>query len=193
MTRTAVAIAATLALASGCASARAAKVRSEYLQAQLEPFVYQKPIGEIWIEVLRLLNEKGYPLAGHDAVAVGQSESWFGNFTSPGSETKTGTTERATGTGFLPNIIPSAKGKSKDEETWRYLKTGLNKELKMYRVDAALTEGGGWRVAFTSYEASVADHNLFISSTAKPDWKMALELMRRVDPAAAARIEAGMP
>ena len=124
---------------------------------------------------------------------MGKSASWFGNITSPASETRTGTTERASGTGFLPNILPSAKGKSKDEETWRYLKTGLSKYLRMYRVDAAAAEGGGWRVAFTSFQASETDHQYFISSTGKLDWQMALELLRRLEPAAAARIEAGMP
>jgi hypothetical protein len=192
MTRATVALAA-LALAAGCASAKAAKARNDYLESQFLPLAYQKPIGDIWLEVVKLLSEKGYPLVGEDAVLAGQSENWFTNVLSTGSETRTGTTERASGTGFLPNILPSAKGKSKDEETWRYLKMGLSRDLKMYRVDAAAAEGGGWRVAFTSFHASQTDHQLFISSTAKPDWEMALELARRVDPAAAARIEAGMP
>ena len=187
------ALAAALSLATGCASAKAAKAREAYLEEQLLPLVYQKPIEEIWLEVVKLLNEKGYPLVGEDAVLAGQTENWFTNFLSPGSETRTGTTERASGTGFLPNILPSAKGKSKGEETWRYLKTGLSKDLRMYRVDAAVAEGGGWRVAFTAFRASETDHQYFISDTAKPDWQMALELASRVDPTAAARILAAMP
>ena len=177
---------------SGCASAKAARARSDYLKAQMEPLVYPKPIEEVWPDVLRLLSDKGYPLVGDDAVAVGQSESWFTNFLSPGSETRIGSADKANATGFFPYLLPSSKGPPKGEGTWRYLKTGLSKELRMYRVDG-LAEETGCRIVFTAYTASTADHQYFISDTAKRDYAMELELARRVDPAAAARIDAGMP
>jgi hypothetical protein len=186
------ALALAAAVTSGCASAKEARARSDYLKGQMEPLVYQKPIEEVWPDVLRLLNDKGYPLVGDDAVAVGQSETWFSNFLSPGSETRIGSADKANASGFLPYLLPSSQGSPKGEGTWRYLKTGLSKSLRMYRVDG-FVEATGCRVVFTSYQASQTDYLYFASDTAKRDFAMELELARRADPAAAARIEAGMP
>jgi hypothetical protein len=193
MTRSPLWIASALAavVVTGCASVKAARAREAYLKAQLEPLVYDRPIEGIWTDVRKLLNEKGYPLAGEDAVAAGQTENWFASFLTPAMETRTGRAEDSAEAGFLPGLLPS-KAPGKGEETWRYLKTGLSKQLKMYRVDA-VADGPGWRVVFTSYQASPTDHQYFLRDTAKRDHEMELELARRVDPAAAARIEANMP
>jgi hypothetical protein len=192
MTRPPARLAAALAAAAlvvGCASARTARARSDYLKSQLEPFVYPKPLAEVWPDVLRLLHDKGYPLVGNDAVAVGQSENWFTNFLSPGSETRSGSAQGAAGTGFLPNLM--SRG-TKGEDTWRYLKTGLSKDYRMFRADG-VADGDGCRVVFTAYQGNPGETGVFISDTARRDFQMELELVRRVDPAAAARIEAGMP
>jgi hypothetical protein len=180
---------AAAAVLTGCASAKAARARSDYLKSELEPFVYRKPLADVWPAVLRLLHDKGYPLVGNDAVAVGQSENWLTNFLSPGSETRSGSAEGSAGTGFLPNLMSRS---TKGEDTWRYLKTGLSKDYRMFRVDG-VADGDGSRVVFTAYQGKPGETGVFISDTARRDFPMELELVRRVDPAAAARIESGMP
>ena len=185
----AVALAAT-GLAAGCAAGRTAAVRNEYLKGQLEPFVYAKPLPEVWPDVLQLLHEKDYPLVGADAVAVGQSENWATNFLSPGFETRSGSAQNAGGTGFLPSLF--GKSSAKDEDSWRYLKTGMGKNYRMYRVDG-VADGDGCRVVFTAFQGRPGYTGEFNTNDSWRDFTMELDLLRRVDPEAAARIEAKMP
>jgi hypothetical protein len=181
---------AAAALAAGCAAGKAAAVRNEYLKSQLDPFVYAKPLPDVWPDVLGLLHEKDYPLVGSDAVAVGQSENWASNFLSPGFETRSGSAQNAAGTGFLPSLF--SRSSSKGEDTWRYLKTGMGRDSRLFRADG-VAEGEGCRVTFTAYNGRPGEIGVFSEDTARRDFQMELDLVRRVEPAAAARIEAGMP
>lgn len=165
MTRPAAWIAAgLLATSFGCASWQANRARNKYLAQQLDAISYAKPMGEVWAEARRLLADKGYPLAGEDAKAVGQQQGWFlARLVSPSRETRV-----------------DGKGNWMLDSGWlkavRYHLEGVN-------------AGAGCRVVFTSIEQDQVDHR---NESGHRDLQMELELARRVDPEAAARIEAGM-
>jgi hypothetical protein len=163
MTRPAAWIAAGLLLATGgCASWRADRAATEGRAARLDAVSYARPIEEVWAEARRLLAERGYPLAGEDAKAAGQGESLVARFTGPGKQTRV---DR--------------------DGTWR-LETNWAKGLR-YRLEG-VKAASGHRVSFFLVEQDRASYK---DGPERRDLDMELELVRRVDPPVAERIEAG--
>ncbi len=159
---------AVLALAlTGCASARLSAARDEFLRSELEAWVYPQPCGTLWPEVLRQVASEGYSLVGADRAAAGERpQSGTANFFSEGYET------RATSVGGL-------QAASDWNRSWiRYVATGTPAST-------------GCTVRYTRVSQPDTDDPGKVFST--PDWEMALALLRRVDPPAAARVEAGVP
>ena len=165
----------TLTIASsGCASARA--VRKERLQRELDSFVYPRPLDQVWDEARRLLAERDYPLAGKDAEAVGQRPmSWAVRIVSPARETgaaqEGGLLQRA-------GVVKERPGAT------RALDTGWNQYGERYRLEG-WSEAGGSRIAFTFFKQDRTDRR----SEETRDLELELELLRRLEPPAAARIE----
>jgi len=159
-------LAGLLAAPAGCASFAAGRARDAYVARQLDELRYAKPIDEVWLEVRRLLAEKGYLLAGEDAKAVGQDRGFLGRLFSAAVETR---------------------GEGPDR---RYLETdwGERRDRRLrYRADGS-SEGEGCRVVITAISQSAAEPS---EDSRYRDRAMELDLVRRVDPEAAARIEAG--
>jgi hypothetical protein len=163
-----VALWAAMALAlGGCASARVAAARDGYLQTELETWVYPQPCGTLWPEVLRQVASEGFALVGADRAAAGKPpQSGVANFFSEGYAT------RATSEGGL-------QAASDWNRSWvRYVANGT-------------PSGAGCTVRYTRVTQPDTDDPGKVFSA--PDWEMALALLRRVDPQAAARVEAGIP
>jgi hypothetical protein len=168
--RRTLALAAGVALlaTAGCASTRLAAARDDYLRQSLGSFVYGMNCQSLWPEVIRLLASKGYQLVGIDRAVAGQPpQSALGNFFSEGFAT------RETYDGGLTVAT------SWDQAWVRYRATGI------------VVPPGRCSVTFT--RDSQPDTDDPGKSASWLDWEMALELLQRVDPAAAGRIEAGMP
>jgi hypothetical protein len=162
------ALGAFLALAlGGCASSRLAAARDGYLRAELEPWVYPKSCSNLWQEVLRQLAIEGYSLVGEDRVAAGERpQGSAASFFSEGYATRT------TSDGGL-------QAASDWNRNWvRYVANGT-------------PSGGGCTVRYTRVTQPDTDDPGKVFSA--PDWDMALALLQRLDPPAAARIEAGLP
>jgi hypothetical protein len=153
---------------AGCASVRLAATRDDYLRQSLGSFVYDMNCQSLWPEVIRLLASKGYQLVGVDrAVAGQQRQSALGNFFSEGYAT------RETYDGGLT------------------VATGWDKAWVRYRAIGTVVPPGRCSVTFTrDSQPDTNDPGTMVSGS---DWDMALELLQRVDPAAAGRIEAGVP
>jgi hypothetical protein len=184
MTRAAAWIAAGLvAVTAGCASMRASRARSEYLKTQLDALHYTKPIEEVWPEVQRLLADKGYPLAGADAKAVGQKEmNWAQRLLSPAKETHHGDP------GSLLQFLGVVARDREAEERAQSLETGWRSRQNRYRADG-LKEGTGCRVVLTAIDLDETEHR---DGSRHRDLELELELARRVDREAADRIEVGL-
>ncbi|HEU4382491.1 MAG TPA: hypothetical protein VFR85_03220 [Anaeromyxobacteraceae bacterium] len=167
MTRpTAVLAAATLAVSS-CASMQAERARREALTAQLDAFRYQKPLDEVWSEARRLLFEKGYPLAGADAEAVGQKQL------------------------FLGGLFSSAKDTRPDPAATQFLETGWGPGPLRYRVQG-WANGSSARMVFWAIPEDGTEHGRDGRPTTR-GLDLELELARRLEPDAAAAIEAALP
>lgn len=151
----------------GCASVRLAEARENHLQAQLAPWVYRQDCQTLWPDVLRLLAREGYSLVGDDRIVAGEPpQSGAANFFSEGFRTK------QTYDGGL------------------VVATDWNRAWVRYRAIGTVVDGG-CSVTFT--RVSQPDTDDPGKTESGTDWDMALALLRKVDPAGAARVEAGMP
>jgi hypothetical protein len=155
---------ALVAAVAGCASVQAKRARSEQLTRALDELRYARPLDEVWSQARRLLSDKGYPLVGEDAAAVGRSG------------------------GFLARLFSPAKETFRDEGGALVLQTGWSRGRDRYRLEAREDERGT-RVVMTRVVEDLPDHR----DKASRGLEMELELVRRVDPEAAARIEASLP
>lgn len=160
---------ALLALGGGCAAQRAAAERARLLQGQLDEVRYSRPLDEVWAEARRLLADRGYPLAGADAEAVGQ-KPWF-----------------------LSGIFSPAKDTRPDPAGGQVLETGWgpgSPAALRYRLQGS-AGGSGCRVVFWAVPEDQTEHG----RDGRPPRRgldMELDLARRLDPEAAARIEAAL-
>jgi hypothetical protein len=160
---------------SGCASARA--VRKERLQRELDALVYPRPLDEVWQEARRLLAERDYPLAGKDAEAAGQRQmSWAERIISPARET---------GSAQEGGLLQRAGVVKGSPSATQALDTGWNQYGERYHLEG-WSQAGGSRVVFTFLKQDLTDRR----SEETRDVELELELLRRLDPSAAARIEA---
>jgi hypothetical protein len=172
-----VAAGVTFAIASsGCASARAERLRKERLQHELDSFVYPRPLDEVWQEARRLLAERDYPLAGRDAETVGQRPmGWAERIVSPARET--GPEQE----GGLLQRMGAVKATSGAAQA---LDTGWTQYGERYHLEGC-SQGDGSHVVFIHLKHDPTDRR----SEAARDLELELELVRRLDPPAAARIE----
>jgi hypothetical protein len=160
-------VAATLLATSSCASMRAERARREALTPRLDALRYARPLGEVWTQARHLLAEKGYPLAGADAEAVGREAN------------------------PLEVVLSRAKDTRPDPAGGQFLETGWGPGPSRYRLQGS-TEGSSTRVVFWAIPEDPMEHG----RDGYPPTRgldMELELARRLDPAAAAAIEAAVP
>lgn len=172
-------IAALLVLTFACASDPAQ--RRQRIEPALDQLRYGQPRDDVWQAVRQLLAERGCPLAGADAEAVGQKAGTLSGLLSPARETHPFREE----TGLLQELgiygtkpPPRAEGSVSLETGWR------RKEGDRYRVDG-LVEPDGFRVVFTRIELDTSNSH----ETRTRDLELELALARRIDPQAAERIE----
>lgn len=160
------AAAAALLAAASCASVEAERARHEALTPRLDALRYSKPLDEVWAEGRRLLAEKGYPLVGKDAEAVGKKAN------------------------PLEIILSRAKDTRPDPDGGQFLETGWGPGTLRYRF-RAWTVNSTTRVAFWA----IAEDPVERGRDGYPPSRgvdMELELARRLDPDAAAAIEAAV-
>jgi hypothetical protein len=160
------ALAAALLLTAGCASIQAGRARTAYQREQLDAYRYRKPVEEVWQEARKMLAERGYGLAGKDAEAVGQKENFFRALISPARETRS------------------------DGKGGRFLETGWSggTDRSRFRVEA-IADVVGYRVSFTRIDE---DPSRTGGAVRERDVEAEMDLLRRIDPDVAERIEEGM-
>ena len=168
--RRAIVLGLVAALAAGCASMRLADERQAYFRPQLDTYRYAQGCLDVWPAVLKLLGSKGYPLEGRDRQYAAQgAQSGLGAFVDQGYETRA-----VEGGGLVVRTgwLPSSEGASR------------------YQVTGSPGQPSGCAVTFTRISRGTLDPG---SDQEATDWKVQLELLKQVDPEAAARMEAGAP
>jgi hypothetical protein len=172
-----------LAASAGCASFQAKRARAERLEKELGTMRYSQPLDQVWQEVRRMLADRGFPLASEDAAAIGRSEmSLAERIFSPARKTY-----RLSDDVGLLQQMGLAGGKS-DSLSGLGLETGWGSKgspRERFRVEG-ISDGDEVRVIFTRVVEDVTDHR----ESSTRDLEMELDFARRVDPAAAERIEA---
>ena len=157
-------------VAAGCASIRLADQRQAYFSQQLDTYRYAQGCLDVWPSVLKLLGSKGYPLEGRDRQYAAQgAQSGLGAFVDQGYETRA-----VEGGGLVVRTgwLPESEGASR------------------YQVNGSPGQPSGCAVTFTRIWRGTIDP---ADNQEKTDWKVQVELLKQVDPAAASRLEAGAP
>jgi hypothetical protein len=128
----------------------------------LSRYHYRQPAEVVWSQVRQLLADRGLDLAGKDAAAVGQTLGTVARWSSVAKETRS-----TPGGGLL-------------------LETAWNEAQVRWRAEA---EPGpqGLRVVLTRIEMSALE--LGSDGVALRDFDLEMDLLRRVDPEAAGRID----
>jgi hypothetical protein len=153
-----------LLLLAACATVRGRDARERELEQQLAAWRSSEPLDRGWDEARRLLAERGYPLADKDADAVGQRRI------PP-----------------LERLASPARATAEGGPLDRSLDTGWSGGRDRYAV-RSLAAGDGWRIAFWRLEDGTDGRPMEPTR----DRAMELALVRRLDPDAAARIDAAL-
>jgi len=150
----------------GCASIKAKRAREDYLVSRLDSVRYPQPVDEIWPEVQKVLAANRYPLVGKDAEAVGEEHI------------------------ILYSLFSPAKETGPDGNGGRVLETGWRKDSTRIRAQATPDETGT-RVVLTLLKEDTTEHG-HDARERKPAVDLELQLAKKLDPEAAADIEAGL-
>jgi hypothetical protein len=163
-------VAATLLAATGCASMRLADERRSYFLKELGTFTYGKGCLDLWPSVLKLVGSKGYPLQGRDRQYAGQGKQGaLAAVVEQGYETRA---VEGGGLVVLTGWLQAAEGSSR------------------YEVTGNPGQPSGCSVSFVLISTGTIDPS---NDRREPDWRIQLELVKELQPDAAARIEAGAP
>jgi hypothetical protein len=165
-----VAVALSTVGATGCASMRVADERRSYFLKELGTFTYGKGCLDVWPSVLKLVGSKGYPLHGRDRQYAGQGKQGaLAAVVEQGYETRA---VEGGGLMVLTGWLPAAEGNSR------------------YEVTGNPGQPSGCAVSFVLLSTGTVDPS---NERREPDWRIQLELVKEIQPDAAARIEAGAP
>ena len=163
-------VAATLLAATGCASMRVADERRSYFLKELGTYTYGKGCLDVWPSVLKLVGSKGYPLHGRDRQYAGQGKQGaFASVVEQGYETRA---VEGGGLTVLTGWLPAAEGSSR------------------FEVNGGPGQPSGCAVSFALISTGTIDPS---NERREPDWRIQLELLKELQPDAAARVEAGAP
>jgi hypothetical protein len=162
--------AAFLVLGAGCAGMQRSAEREAWFGKQLAGYAYPQACMDLWPTVLKLLAGRGYPLQGRDRAYAGQPpESGLSSFVDQGYETR-----------------PVPGGGLQVKTGWSDSAEGANQ----YLVTGTPAGAAACAVTFVGRARDTLDPATIVET---PDWRMQLDLLRVVDPPAAARMEGAAP
>jgi hypothetical protein len=154
--------------ASGCAGLRAQEAAEARLQAELDRVACPATLDEAWAAARLLLDERGYPLAAPDMLAIGKKPALL---------------ERVTG--GLAELVTPARA-TRDEDGGRRLETGW-REGRRYRLTGSAS-APGCHLTFLAIREDPHERLRDAWEAPRRDPGLALELLRRLAPDEAARI-----
>jgi len=157
---------------AGCAGLAAARAAEARLASALDSARCERTLDEAWAEARRLLAERGYPLSGADAQATGRAPGFLGQ------------------PGILGRLLSPAR-ETHDEGARRVLETGWL-QGRRYRLTGA-EDAPGCHLTFLAIREDAGQHARDVWETPRRDLQLELELLRRLAPDEAARVEAAAP
>jgi hypothetical protein len=166
MTRPTTWLIALLALSgSGCAALSAQRARTRVLETEVGGYRYRQPVEAVWPQLKKLLVDTGLTLGGKDIPEADQ----------------------ATGlVGLVVGMTSGAKETSSTPRGGLLLETGWTNGGRRWRAEA-WPDGDGCRATLTMIAGSPASGGP--EDWSARDYPLELELIRRVDPDGAARID----
>ena len=165
-----IAVVAALMGTAGCASMQLADQRRNYFLKELGSYPYAKGCLDVWPSVLKLVGSKGYPLDGRDRQYAGQGKQGaFASVVNQGYETRA---VEGGGLTVLTGWLAAAEGSSR------------------YEVTGNPGTPSGCVVTFTRIFTGTIDPS---NDRRETDWRIQLELLKELQPDAAARVEGGAP
>ncbi|MBZ4422125.1 hypothetical protein [Myxococcus sp. RHSTA-1-4] len=162
---------AMLMVLTGCSGS----LRKNYMRDKAAEHVYRKPLAEIWPRVHEVMNDKGYSWRENPGRYVLETE-W--------RESGGGTLGPTTSSKFLVEGVSRADGGcvlrvQRLDRTTQEIGTNYTDGVVRTRTERAVAISGGG-----------ARSSLPTQQTFARDLQMELELLQRIDPEAAARLEA---
>lgn len=138
----------------------AAAQRESRLRRELDGHALARPLAEVWPVALRLLDERGFDLGSNDRVSIGKAPL-----------------------GTAARLFSQARDTHARDGRW-VAETDLDGSDVRYRIEGSDAGGGTSRVVFYRIAGSLEGRD----DREFRDVELELELVRRVDPEAAARI-----
>lgn len=157
-----------LLVVGGCAGLAGDRALVQRLEHELAAAGCDRTLDEAWDEARRVLDEHGYELAGADARAVGKA---------PGVDSYVGP---------LGSLFTPAR-ETRVEGTGRVLETGWRNGLR-YRLEGS-AEAPGCHVAFLTVAEDPGQRGRDAWRAPRNDPSLGLELLHRLAPQEATRIE----
>jgi len=160
-----------LLVVGGCAGLGGDRARVQRLEHELSAATCGRTLDEAWDEARRLLDERGYELAGADARAVGKT---------PGL---------ASSIGPFGSLLSAAR-ETREEGAGRVLETGWRSGWR-YRLEGSLA-APGCHVAFLAVAEDPSQRGRDAWQAPRRDSALEFELLRRLAPQEATRFEASV-
>ncbi len=157
-----------LLVSGGCATAGTERAVVAQLERGLSSASCGRSLDDAWDEARRLLDEQGYELAGADARAVGKAPG-PGSFIGP-----------------FGSLLSAAR-ETRVEGTARMLETGWRSGQR-YRLEGS-AEAPGCHVVFLTLAEDPGQRGRDVWQAPRPDRTLELELLRRLAPEEATRLE----
>jgi hypothetical protein len=155
-------------LSAGCATVQASTTRAKDLHAWFDANPLPESCDAVWPKALRLVAAKGFPLSAGDAKLVGDVPP-----------------------GAVAQFISAGNQTYRTKDGGLTSSTDWNKESgTRLRIVGAPSGESGCKVRFDVIAGGVTTPD---EMEMGPDWGLSLDLLREVDPAAAARVETGLP
>jgi len=162
-----VALSAT-AFAEGCATVKATNTRAGDLRAWFQDHPFPQDCDGLWPVALKVVEVRGFPLSSSDREIAGQA-----------------------GAGALAQFVSAGTRTYRTQVGGLTSSTDWSRESgTRIRVTATPAGPSACGVRFDVIGGGVAGSEEFELG---PDWELDLDLLRVLDPAVAARLEAGLP
>jgi hypothetical protein len=155
-------------LGTGCAGVQRTEARDSYLARTFETYPLPRTCDALWPDALRVVMFRGYPLVGADRKLVDEEAQ-----------------------GAFASILSSGFATRRTPDGGLVTETDWDRQVGLRcRITCTPKGENAGKVVFTIIGGGAQGAT---EESQGPDWSMSMDLLRRLDPAEAARIDAAAP